>query len=211
MVGQQEGNAMTGNTNNGGAWPGRGRRIAGWAGALLILLVPLVAMQFSDDVNWGVGDFLFAGILILGTGSLFELAVWTTGNIAYRAGAGVALAAAFMLVWITGAVGIIGSEDEAANLMYGGVLATGLIGALIARFRPYGMARALFLTALAQALVGGIALAAGLGSTGPAWPWEILGLTGFFVALFVGSALLFQKAAREQSPTGSASADYTMR
>jgi len=80
--------------------------------------------------------------------------------------------------------------------MYGGVLAVGIIGAIIARFQPRGMARALFATALAQALVAVIALIAGLGSTGPTWPADILILTGFFTALWLISAWLFRKAAR---------------
>jgi hypothetical protein len=83
----------------------------------------------------------------------YELAARMTGNSAYRAAVGVAVAAAFILVWMNLAVGIIGTEDNPANLMYGGVLAVGIIGALIARFQPDGMARALFATALAQALV----------------------------------------------------------
>ena len=87
-------------------------------------------------------------------------------------------------------------------MMYFGVLAVGLIGAIVARFRPPGMARALFATALAQALVAAIALSFGLGL-----PWsppaEILALNGFFVALFVGSALLFWFAAQEQTPAGA--------
>ena len=78
------------------------------------------------------------------------------------------------------------------------MLAVGIIGALIARFQPKGMARALFATALAQVLVAMIALVAGLGSTGPIWPWDVLILTGFIAALWVGSALLFRNAAREQ-------------
>jgi hypothetical protein len=76
---------------------------------------------------------------------------------AYRSIVGVALAAAFLLVWVNLAVGIIGTEDYLANVMYVGVLAVGIIGAIIARFRPHGMARALFATALAQALVAVIA------------------------------------------------------
>jgi hypothetical protein len=87
--------------------------------------------------------------------------------------------------------------------MYGGVLAVGIIGAIIARFQPHGMARALFATAVAQSLVAVIALAAGLGSTGPIWPLDILALTGFFVALFAGSALLFRKAARGRAEQGA--------
>ena len=157
-----------------------------------ILLLPLLAAP-----AWTLADFVFAGALIFGTGLTYVLVARKAGNIAYRAAVGVALAAAFILVWLTGAVGIIGSEDNNANSMYIGVLAVGIIGAIVARFRPHGMARALFATALAQALVAVIALIITLGS-----PWSppgVLGtliLNGFFVGLFVGSAWLFREAAR---------------
>ena len=123
-----------------------------------------------------------------------EPAAGMKGNTAYRSAVVVALAAAIILVWLSLGVGIIGADGDPANLMYFGVLAVGIIGALIARFRAGGMARALFATALAQASVAAIALIAGLG-----YPWsgplELLALNGFFVALFVGSAWLFRRAA----------------
>ena len=113
----------------------------------------------------------------------------------YRFAIGVALAAAFILIWLSLGVGIIGKDGDPANLMYFGVLAVEIIGAIIARLQPHGMARALFATAFAQALVAVISLIAGLGLpwSGPA---EILGLNGFFIALFAGSAWLFRRAAR---------------
>ena len=113
---------------------------------------------------------------------------------AYRSAVGVALAAALLLVWLSLGVGIIGRDGDPANLMYFGVLAVGIAGAIIARFRPHGMARALFATALAQALVAAIALVAGLGLpwSGPA---EVSLLNGFFIAMFSGSAWLFRRAA----------------
>ena len=167
-----------------------------------VLLLPLLAMQITDEVIWDLADFAVAAALLVGTGLTYELAARKAGNIAYRAAVGVALAAALLLVWINLAVGIIGSEDNNANSMYFGVLAVGIIGAIVARFRAHGMARALFATALAQALVCVIALIIGLGS-----PWsppaEILALNGFFAALFVGSALLFRYAAREHPPAGA--------
>jgi len=89
--------------------------------------------------------------------------------------------------------------------MYFGVLAVGVIGAVMARFQPRGMALALFPMALAQALVAVIALIAGLGYPASP-PLEILGLTGLFAALFVGSAWLFRNAARERIPVGARSA-----
>jgi hypothetical protein len=169
--------------------------IAGWAAAaLILLLLSLFAMQVTDQVVWDVADFAIFGALLLGAGVTYELAVRMTSNAAYRSAVGVALAAAFILVWLSLGVGIIGADGDPANLMYFGVLAVGMIGAAIARFRPRGMTRALLATALAQALVAAIALIAGLGHP---WsgPLEILALNGFFVALFVGSAWLFRRAA----------------
>lgn len=170
-------------------------RLAGWSAAGLVLLLPLVAMQFTDEVNWTLSDFVFAGVLLAGAGVPFEAAVRKTANSAYRAGVGVALAAAFLLVWVNGAVGIIRSENNVANLMYGGVLAVAIAGAFVAQCRSGGMARAMFATALAQALVGMIALGFGLGAAGPGWPLDVLGCTGLFGALWLVSAWLFWKAA----------------
>ena len=171
--------------------------------AAFILMVPLLAMQLTDQVVWDLADFAVASALIFGTGLMYELAARKAGNIAYRAAVGVALAAALLLVWLNLAVGVIGTEEDLANVMYVGVLAIGIIGAIIARLRPHGKARALLATALAQALVALIALIFGLGSP---WsgPGELLILNGFFVALFVGSALLFRNAGREHLPPAGA-------
>jgi hypothetical protein len=168
-----------------------------------ILMLPLVAMQLTDQVRWDLADFAVAGALLVGTGLVYELAARRAGNLAHRVAVGVALAATLILIWLNLAVGLIGTEGDRANLMYVGVLAVGIIGAVIARFQPHGMARALFATALAQALVVVIALVYGLGSP-VSGPLEILALNGLFVALFVGSASLFRYAAREQTSRAQA-------
>ena len=110
----------------------------------------------------------FLGLLIVAVTLVFPT-VRVRRSTTYRSAVGLALAAPFLLVWINLAVGIIGEPDDPANLMYIGVLAVGIIGAIIARFQPRGMAGALFAMALAQALVAVITLIAGLGSpaTGP--------------------------------------------
>ena len=126
-----------------------------------------------------------------------------TGRHARQSAVGLALATAFILVWLIGAVGVIGAEGDLFDLMYFGVLAVGIIGAIIARFQPHGMARALFATALAQALVAVIALIAGMHRYPGSSVSEILILNGFFVALFLGSARLFRNAARERTPAGA--------
>jgi hypothetical protein len=155
--------------------------------AAFLLLLPLVAMQITHEVVWDLADFAVAWALLVGAGLTYRVASRKADNVAYRAAVGVAIATALILVWVNLAVGLIGDEGNPANLMYGGVLAVGVIGAIIARFRPRGMARALFATALAQMLAGVIALIAGLGFT--------LIQNGLFAALWVGSALLFQRAA----------------
>ncbi len=87
--------------------------------------------------------------------------------------------------------------------MLTGVLAGGVIGALIARFEPHGMARVLFTTAGAQMLVPVIAL---INWPPPVTSWGAAGVVGvfilnaFFVMLFVGSALLFRRAS-DSEPT----------
>lgn len=170
--------------------------------AAFVLLLPLLAMQITGEVVWDLADFAVAWTLLVGAGLTYKLVARKMGNIAYRAAVGVAVATALLLVWVNLAVGLIGNEGNPANLMYGGVLAVGIIGALIARVQPQGMARALFATALAQALVAVIALIAGLGYPASG-PLEIVILNGFFAALWVGSAWLFWNAAREQPPANA--------
>lgn len=146
-------------------------------------------------MNWDALDFVVFIALLLAVGVAYKLATRMAANNTYRFGVALALAASFILIWVNGAVGIIGNEDNEANMLYLGVLAVGIIGAALARFRPRGMARALLATAIAQAAVAIVALVAGWGSSGPAWPADVLVLTAFFVALWLGSALLFRRAA----------------
>ena len=59
---------MAGNVGNTGGRRGSRWRIAAWSVAALVLLIPLIAMQFTDEVNWSGGDFVFAALLLLGVG-----------------------------------------------------------------------------------------------------------------------------------------------
>jgi hypothetical protein len=184
-------------------------RIARWSLAALILLLPLLAMQFTTEVAWDFADFMIFGALLAGAGGVYELAMRVSGHRAYRAATAVALAAAFILIWINLAVGIIGDENNPANLMYVGVLAVGIIGAIITRGQPRGMARTLSVMAFAQALVPVIALLflkiAPI--SGPAG-LIILVLNIGFIILFVGSALLFRRASGPRRPAEPAPEKY---
>jgi hypothetical protein len=168
---------------------------------IFLLLIPLLAMQFSEEVVWTLTDFLVAGTLLFGTGLTYKLTTRKSAEITYRIAIGLALFTGLLLIWINLAVGIIGSEGNPLNLLYLAVLAVGIVGTFISRFKSKGMALTVFSMAIAQTLVAIITLILGIYQSASNSVTEILGINGFFIALFLISALLFRYAARNQSPT----------
>lgn len=166
-------------------------RIVIWSLAAFALLMPLIAMRFTSEVDWDAADFVVFGAMLLVVCGGYELATRMTGNGAYRLAAGIALLGAFLLTWMNLAVGIIGSENNPANLIYSVMLLGTAIGAFIVRFGPRGLARVMFATAVAQGLIAVIVLVVGWGYT--------FVLTGFFVFVWLASAQLFRKAEEELS------------
>jgi hypothetical protein len=158
-----------------------------------LLLIPLVAMQFTHEVVWTLFDFVVAGTLLFGTGLTYLLVARLGNNATYRLAVGVAVMAGLLLIWVNLAVGFIGSENNPANLLYGGVLAAAFIGAIAARFRPQGMAYAMFAAALVQFVVPFIAAAiwkpeVNLGML------QVLALNTIFAGIWATSGWLFRRA-----------------
>jgi hypothetical protein len=153
-------------------------------------------MAVGAEVAWTGFDFAAGAVLlgILGLGA--ELAGRSRGGASARLGMALAVLTGFLLVWVNLAVGVIGSERNDANLLFAGVLAVAGGGALLARFEPSGMARAMLATAGVHTLVGVAAVALGLGSNGSAWPWDVVGSTVLFAGLWLTAAALFDRAAR---------------
>ena len=186
-----EGTDLNGGGLDGGTLAGVGRdglmRLLVWGAAAGLLLLPLVAMQFTREVDWDGRDFAVMAVMLLIVCGTFELALRLSRSPAYRAGFGMAAVGGFLLVWVNLAVGMIGSEDNSYNLWFGGVLAVGLVGALLARFRAAGMVRTLVAAAIVQALVSGVALVAG---------WDPLGsiLSAFWILFWLTSARCFHYA-----------------
>lgn len=74
-----------------------------------LLLIPLVAMQFTEEVKWDVTDFIVAGGLLFGTGLLCEFVMRKVNKTKHRIiFCGIILAVLF-LIWVELAVGIFGS------------------------------------------------------------------------------------------------------
>lgn len=81
-------------------------RSAMWLAIAILLTVPLVAMQFSDQVGWTVGDFVSAGLLLVTAGLAFEVIARTPLGRTFKIMAATALVAAVLAIWAQGAVGI---------------------------------------------------------------------------------------------------------
>lgn len=78
-------------------------------GALCVLMVPLVAMQFTAEVNWDATDFIVMGMLLVGIGSAYVLLARLFRKTEYKLAVGAVLGLIFLLTWAELAVGIFGS------------------------------------------------------------------------------------------------------
>jgi hypothetical protein len=176
-----------------GRGPGRRLpwRLIGWAIPVALLAIPWLAKW-----PWTAGDFIVAAAMFGIVGGTFELAVRASGNGAYRGGAAVALATAFLLVWINLAVGIIGNENNPLNLMFFGVIAAAIVGAIVARFESDGMARAMAIAGVIQAAIGAGVFIFNVAAAEPPGAIRLLLLIEFFAVSWFLSAWLFRKAAQ---------------
>lgn len=137
-------------------------RMMGWVAVAALLVLPLVAMQFTREVNWTISDFIFAGVILGGAGLATEFLVRRSGSNFYRIGAVLTILVMFLTVWSNLAVGIIGDEANAYNLLFFGVILLAMIAMILSRFRPVGMAFATLAAAVVQAAVSAIGMSADL-------------------------------------------------
>lgn len=197
---QARGRAMTGMAIETG---GRrnGLRPFIWGGAACLLLLPAMAMLWfpASGVNWTGSDFILMGVLPAILCGLYELGAWLSGNIAYRAGFGVAALTGFLTIWVNLAVGMLGDEDGTINLMFAGVLFIAAAGALVAGLKPRGMALAMSAAAIAQLAAVGLALAV------DDYEARELTFTAMFALPWLASAALFRKAAADARGLAAAS------
>lgn len=164
----------------------------------LILLIPLGAMVFKvEGWAWGPATFLLAWILMAGVGLAYKLVTRKAVSASYRVATALGLGTGFLIMWINGAVGIIGSEDNPMNLLFGVVLLLGVIGAVLARLEAAGMARTMAVVAFAQFLVPVVAYVIGRPDFSPG-VLQIFAFNFVLVLLFATSGLLFRKASRGQ-------------
>lgn len=168
--------------------------------ATSLIVIPLIAAFLTEEVDWNVGDYVFAWILIFTAGLTYKLASERMSDSTYfRIAVGVGVFATLALIWTNLAVGIIGSENNFFNLWYFGIVIVITFGTLIAQLKPNRMALALLVTALAQVLVTLTAFITEMHHKTGSSVSEILLINGFFIVLFLISAGLFRQAAFKQS------------
>jgi len=75
----------------------------------LILSIPFIAMQFSNEVAWSVSDFIIMALLLLGTGLAVEFVLRSLASTKRRIIACLVIIGLFLLIWAELAVGIFGT------------------------------------------------------------------------------------------------------
>ena len=76
---------------------------------VVILLIPLIGMQYTTEVNWTLFDFVVAGVLLIGTGIACEFVIRNVRITRYRIVICAFILAILLLAWIELAVGIFGT------------------------------------------------------------------------------------------------------
>ncbi|WP_202898542.1 hypothetical protein [Flavobacterium saliperosum] len=75
----------------------------------MLLTVPLIAMQFTNEVNWTLSDFIVAGVLLYGTGLLCEFVMRKVTKTEHRIAICALILVLLLLTWVELAVGIFGT------------------------------------------------------------------------------------------------------
>ncbi|MGO4819139.1 hypothetical protein [Flavobacterium sp. W22_SRS_FP1] len=73
---------------------------------IILLTIPIIAMQLTDEVNWTLQDFIVAAALLLGTGLLCEFTLKKVKQPKYRIAICLAFLLLLLLIWAELAVGI---------------------------------------------------------------------------------------------------------
>ena len=85
------------------------RRFIILTAVVALLLIPFIAMNFTNAVNWKFFDFLVAGILLIGTGLMLDFILRKIKTLRYRILFSVVLFLVLFLIWAELAVGIFGT------------------------------------------------------------------------------------------------------
>lgn len=161
----------------------------------VLIVLPLIGSLTVDGWNWKWNDFLAAWTIFAVTTAFFRLLVLkSAGNWAYQAAAALAVLTGFLITWVTMAVQIIG-EDNPGNGLYLLTVLGGLIGVLVARFRPAGLSLVAFGMSAALLVIPAVAVIRWPADFSPGYARIQFG-SAVLAAIYATAGLLFRRAAR---------------
>ena len=75
----------------------------------MLLLIPFVGMQYSNEVNWSLNDFIIMGVILLSFGIIINKIIYHVGAFNKRVILISTLIILFLLLWAELAVGLFNS------------------------------------------------------------------------------------------------------
>ena len=164
-----------------------------WVGAVALLLVPFFAMRFTSEVDWTLGDFIFAALMLAALCALVELAVRRSSKAIYRWAMALAALGGFAVIWVNLAVGIVASEDNDYNMVFLAIILATIAASAAVRIRAGAMAKILPVTGIALLVALAIGQMLGSDELHDTRIAEWVGVT-VFAGMFALSALLFHRS-----------------
>ena len=164
-----------------------------WVGALALLLVPFIAMRVTTEVNWTLGDFIFAALMLSSLCGLVQLAVRRSSKASYRWAMALAALGGFAVIWVNLAVGIVASEDNDYNSVFFLIILATVAASVVARIQAGAMAKILPVTGIALLVALGVGQFLGSDEFHDTRIAEWVGVS-VFASLFALSAVLFRRA-----------------
>jgi MFS family permease len=167
--------------------------------ASAIILIPLLASFISTEMDWSLFDFVLIWTLLFCAGALYKWITLFANDRGYRAAVGLSIFTGVFIIWSNLGVGIVGSEDEAFNLLYFALLGIGLIAAFWVRFKAKGMAIVMLSLALGLVLIMLLAFGFGLHRIPQSSSIQIIAIHFFLMVPMLLTAILFHHAANDQA------------
>jgi len=158
-----------------------------------LLFIPLTASFVTTEMEWTLSDYVLVWVMLFVAGTTYTLVSRLSSDYTYKAAVALASVTGLFMVWSNLAVGIIGNEDNAINVVYFVIIMIGFIGAFWVRFQSKGLSRVLGGMALLVAVVGAYALLSGMQHMPESSTMQIIGVHMFFITPLAIAAILFHQ------------------
>ncbi|MBO6535095.1 MAG: hypothetical protein JJ966_02655 [Balneolaceae bacterium] len=169
--------------------------VAPAVGASLIVLIPLIAMQFTSEVVWTLSDFIIGWAILFSIGFAYQAIARKSQQVTFKIATGIATFTTLFIIWANLAVGIIGNEENPLNLLYFGVVLLAIFGSYIASLKAKAMFRVMMSVAALHAFVSVIGLSIFTEQNPEYTIMNVIVINCVLTLLWIVSGLLYNKSA----------------